>query len=301
MLKNQCVCLFSAGGSSAASVFCEWRGWGHHQSGVVLEDSWSGDGADSARGVPAPGCVQGPSCGALHQHAAGTHWSRHLHRLQPHREVSTCAAPSFTPCLDILWLNNSSRGLDCRSDTPLGLLQVSGQRFRWYHSAFLGLDDRDASAHCQRYVAASAFGLCKDWYDRFKVQLKLIRLNFRTHTLGAEHRMVTWWEETGLGVQEQSGELPKHSRSIFLKRQCIVMMHSCLMVLALQIFLWDPVTGAQMGRTLTGHQKWITWLCWEPLHRWVLNSSLSVIDRRFSCFSDPLPRLFLSVTQSVVT
>lgn len=33
-----------------------------------------------------------------------------------------------------------------------------------------------------------------------------------------------------------------------------------------QIFLWDPVTGKQIGKTLTGHTKWITWLCWEPLH-----------------------------------
>uniref|UniRef100_A0A667Y487 Notchless protein homolog 1 n=1 Tax=Myripristis murdjan TaxID=586833 RepID=A0A667Y487_9TELE len=33
-----------------------------------------------------------------------------------------------------------------------------------------------------------------------------------------------------------------------------------------QICLWDPVTGQQMGKTLTGHTKWITWLCWEPLH-----------------------------------
>lgn len=30
-----------------------------------------------------------------------------------------------------------------------------------------------------------------------------------------------------------------------------------------------------MGRTLTGHSKWITWICWEPLHLWVwLQSSL---------------------------
>lgn len=34
-----------------------------------------------------------------------------------------------------------------------------------------------------------------------------------------------------------------------------------------KICIWDPVTGKQMGRTLTGHQAWITSLCWEPLHR----------------------------------
>nr|XP_032823756.1 notchless protein homolog 1 isoform X2 [Petromyzon marinus] len=33
-----------------------------------------------------------------------------------------------------------------------------------------------------------------------------------------------------------------------------------------QILLWDPETGRQVGRALTGHTKWITWLCWEPLH-----------------------------------
>ncbi|XP_030217191.1 notchless protein homolog 1 [Gadus morhua] len=33
-----------------------------------------------------------------------------------------------------------------------------------------------------------------------------------------------------------------------------------------QICIWDPVTGQQIGKTLIGHTKWITWLCWEPLH-----------------------------------
>uniref|UniRef100_UPI00398E6AA1 notchless protein homolog 1 n=1 Tax=Pristiophorus japonicus TaxID=55135 RepID=UPI00398E6AA1 len=33
-----------------------------------------------------------------------------------------------------------------------------------------------------------------------------------------------------------------------------------------QIFLWDPNTGKQIGKVLTGHSKWITCLCWEPLH-----------------------------------
>lgn len=36
----------------------------------------------------------------------------------------------------------------------------------------------------------------------------------------------------------------------------------------LQICLWNPETGLQMGKALTGHTKWITWLCWEPLHLW---------------------------------
>lgn len=33
-----------------------------------------------------------------------------------------------------------------------------------------------------------------------------------------------------------------------------------------QICIWDPATGLQMGKTLTGHTKWITWLSWKPLH-----------------------------------
>lgn len=37
-------------------------------------------------------------------------------------------------------------------------------------------------------------------------------------------------------------------------------------VVVLQICLWNPETGAQVGKALTGHTKWITWLCWEPLH-----------------------------------
>ncbi|XP_041097194.1 notchless protein homolog 1 [Polyodon spathula] len=33
-----------------------------------------------------------------------------------------------------------------------------------------------------------------------------------------------------------------------------------------QIFIWDPNTGQQIGKVLAGHTKWITYLCWEPLH-----------------------------------
>ncbi|XP_064460928.1 notchless protein homolog 1-like isoform X2 [Ornithodoros turicata] len=33
-----------------------------------------------------------------------------------------------------------------------------------------------------------------------------------------------------------------------------------------QIWIWDPVTGKQLGRTMHGHKEWITCLCWEPLH-----------------------------------
>ncbi|KAA0196708.1 hypothetical protein HAZT_HAZT008068 [Hyalella azteca] len=32
------------------------------------------------------------------------------------------------------------------------------------------------------------------------------------------------------------------------------------------IIIWDPKTGKQVGKTFTLHTKWITVLCWEPLH-----------------------------------
>ncbi|XP_057295137.1 notchless protein homolog 1-like [Hydractinia symbiolongicarpus] len=34
-----------------------------------------------------------------------------------------------------------------------------------------------------------------------------------------------------------------------------------------EIRIWDPETGNQLGKPLTGHKQWITWLTWEPLHR----------------------------------
>ncbi|XP_066291034.1 notchless protein homolog 1-like [Branchiostoma lanceolatum] len=33
-----------------------------------------------------------------------------------------------------------------------------------------------------------------------------------------------------------------------------------------QICIWDPATGKQVGKMLTGHKQWITFLSWEPLH-----------------------------------
>lgn len=32
------------------------------------------------------------------------------------------------------------------------------------------------------------------------------------------------------------------------------------------IYLWDPKTGKQKGQPLRGHTKWITYLCYEPIH-----------------------------------
>ncbi|XP_076183363.1 notchless protein homolog 1 isoform X1 [Ptiloglossa arizonensis] len=33
------------------------------------------------------------------------------------------------------------------------------------------------------------------------------------------------------------------------------------------ILLWNPKTGEQIGRAMTGHKMWVTSLCWEPFHK----------------------------------
>ena len=33
-----------------------------------------------------------------------------------------------------------------------------------------------------------------------------------------------------------------------------------------EIRIWDPRTGKQQGQSMTGHKKWVTSLCFEPLH-----------------------------------
>ncbi|KAK2723541.1 notchless protein homolog 1-like isoform X2 [Artemia franciscana] len=32
------------------------------------------------------------------------------------------------------------------------------------------------------------------------------------------------------------------------------------------ICIWDPDTGKQIGKPLTGHKQWVTFLAWEPMH-----------------------------------
>lgn len=34
-----------------------------------------------------------------------------------------------------------------------------------------------------------------------------------------------------------------------------------------RLILWDPKTGQQIGKTMTGHRQWITSLSWEPYHK----------------------------------
>uniref|UniRef100_A0AAX7SYS3 Notchless protein homolog 1 n=1 Tax=Astatotilapia calliptera TaxID=8154 RepID=A0AAX7SYS3_ASTCA len=70
------------------------------------------------------------------------------------------------------------------------------------------------------------------------------------------------------------------------------------------ICLWDPVTGAQIGRTLTGHTKWITWLCWEPLHlnpecRYLASSSKDGSIRIWDTVLGRCEKILTGHTQSV--
>uniref|UniRef100_A0A7N5ZZR6 Notchless protein homolog 1 n=1 Tax=Anabas testudineus TaxID=64144 RepID=A0A7N5ZZR6_ANATE len=71
-----------------------------------------------------------------------------------------------------------------------------------------------------------------------------------------------------------------------------------------QICLWDPVTGAQIGKTLTGHSKWITWLCWEPLHlnpecRYLASSSKDGSVRIWDTVLGRCEKILTGHTQSV--
>jgi len=36
-----------------------------------------------------------------------------------------------------------------------------------------------------------------------------------------------------------------------------------------KIIIWNPETGKQMIKPLTGHKQWVTYLCWQPLHLYV--------------------------------
>ncbi|XP_066551794.1 notchless protein homolog 1 isoform X1 [Amia ocellicauda] len=71
-----------------------------------------------------------------------------------------------------------------------------------------------------------------------------------------------------------------------------------------QIFLWDPVTGQQIGKPLNGHTKWITWLCWEPLHlnsecRYLASSSKDCTVRIWDTVLGKCEKILTGHTQSV--
>ncbi|XP_039613049.1 notchless protein homolog 1 [Polypterus senegalus] len=71
-----------------------------------------------------------------------------------------------------------------------------------------------------------------------------------------------------------------------------------------QIFLWDPNTGNQVGRVLSGHTKWITWLCWEPLHtnaecRYLASASKDCTVRIWDTVLGKCEKILTGHTQSV--
>uniref|UniRef100_A0A8C4S527 Notchless protein homolog 1 n=1 Tax=Erpetoichthys calabaricus TaxID=27687 RepID=A0A8C4S527_ERPCA len=71
-----------------------------------------------------------------------------------------------------------------------------------------------------------------------------------------------------------------------------------------QIFLWDPHTGNQVGRVLSGHTKWITWLCWEPLHinaecRYLASASKDCTVRIWDTVLGKCEKILTGHTQSV--
>uniref|UniRef100_A0A8C5T4J1 Notchless protein homolog 1 n=1 Tax=Malurus cyaneus samueli TaxID=2593467 RepID=A0A8C5T4J1_9PASS len=70
------------------------------------------------------------------------------------------------------------------------------------------------------------------------------------------------------------------------------------------IFLWDPATGSQIGRVLSGHSKWITCLCWEPLHinpecRYLASASKDGSIRIWDTLMGRCDKILTSHTQSV--
>ncbi|XP_043574109.1 notchless protein homolog 1 [Chiloscyllium plagiosum] len=71
-----------------------------------------------------------------------------------------------------------------------------------------------------------------------------------------------------------------------------------------QIFLWDPRTGKQIGKVLTGHSKWITYLCWEPLHinpqcRYLASASKDCSVRIWDTMLGLCDKILTGHTQSV--
>ncbi|GCC18073.1 hypothetical protein chiPu_0017786 [Chiloscyllium punctatum] len=71
-----------------------------------------------------------------------------------------------------------------------------------------------------------------------------------------------------------------------------------------QIFLWDPRTGKQIGKVLTGHSKWITYLCWEPLHinpqcRYLASASKDCSIRIWDTMLGLCDKILTGHTQSV--
>lgn len=116
----------------------------------------------------------------------------------------------------VSWLVWTHKGIVFRFNSVVPLFQIPGQRLRWYHSTFLGLDYWDSPPHCQRYeknlFTSEWTAILLDTNDDqgFWTPMRCNLLYWRTHPLGTVHHLVTWWQEAGFRVQEQSGELAAH-------------------------------------------------------------------------------------------
>ncbi len=70
------------------------------------------------------------------------------------------------------------------------------------------------------------------------------------------------------------------------------------------IIIWNPDTGKKIGKPLTGHRQWITYLSWQPLHlngecRYLASSSKDGSINIWDTVLSSLVRSLTSHTQSV--
>lgn len=70
------------------------------------------------------------------------------------------------------------------------------------------------------------------------------------------------------------------------------------------IIIWNPETGKKIGKPLTGHRAWVTYLSWQPLHlneecRYLASSSKDTVINIWDTVLSTLVRSLSSHTQSV--
>lgn len=54
----------------------------------------------------------------------------------------------------------------------------------------------------------------------------------------------------------------------------------------LKICLWNPNTGKQLGKKLSGHRQWVTCLAWEPFHANAECRNLASSSKVTNCYGD---------------
>jgi ribosome assembly protein 4 len=70
------------------------------------------------------------------------------------------------------------------------------------------------------------------------------------------------------------------------------------------ILIWNPETGKKIGKPLTGHRQWVTYLSWQPLHlngecRYLASSSKDASINIWDTVLSTMVRSLTSHTQSV--